>query len=100
MLAPVLVPKISDRLSVGLRWNACEILHYVKIAEQWDRNPVVFGDLAVAADHDSKLARVTPPQHNGCLGADSGQVNRSVSGRIDGPKQAIGFLHKQGCVRP
>src|SRR5207302_7005484 len=99
MLASVLVPKIGHRLSVSLRWNACEILHCVKVGDQWDRNPVISGNLAVAADHASKLARFTPPQHNRCLGADPGQINSSMSGRIDGPKEAIGFLHKQGGVR-
>jgi hypothetical protein len=94
VVAAILIAEKVGQLFVGGERDILGLLDGVEIGDERHRDPVVAGNVVVAADDGAQLTRGAAAEDYGRLGADVGQVDGVVPGSGESAVVAVGFFKK------
>jgi hypothetical protein len=96
MLPTIGITQGRDLVLVHRGGNIAYVIDCIEIPGQRYGDPIIAGDLVIAADDDAILALVAGPKDDGRVRADVIQVDGGMAGWIHCAELTVGLFHQQG----
>src|SRR5262249_39362985 len=97
---PVIIAKFIHSLGISHSGNLRRVVNRVEIGGEGCGNPIISGNLVVAANDDAVLTGQAPAQNDRRGGAHSGEIHGGVPGRIESAEVAVRLFQKKRDVGP